>query len=59
MSSVRFDLQSVRDKFDALPQEEKERVYAKNKKRLEDTIASWNEFKKAYPEIAESMMCAA
>lgn len=55
----RIDLKAIRDKFDALPQEEKERIYAENKERTARMLESWRKFEQEYPELARTMKCAA
>lgn len=55
----KFNVKAIQEKFDALPQEEKERIYAENKARTQRMLDSWHAFEKEHPELARTMKCAA
>lgn len=55
----KLDLKRIRAEFDALPQEEKERIYAENKERTVRMLESWRKFEQEHPELARTMKCAA
>lgn len=55
----RFNVKAIQEKFDALPQEEKERIYAENKARTQRMLDSWHAFEQEHPELARTMKCAA
>lgn len=59
LTTPRLDLKAIRDKFDALPQAEKDRIYAENKERTTRMLESWRKFEQEHPEIARTMKCAA
>jgi hypothetical protein len=55
----KFDLKRIRAEFDALPQDEKDRIYAENKERTARMLESWRKFEQEHPELARTMKCAA